>query len=34
MFSELDYRVVVADFDPQANLSEMLLGVKQARILV
>lgn len=33
MFSELDYRVVVADFDPQANLSEMLLGASRLESL-
>ena len=26
MFGELDHRVIVADFDPQANLSEMFLN--------
>ena len=33
MFSELDYRVVVADFDPQADLSEMLLGASRLESL-
>ena len=34
MFSELDYRVVVADFDPQADLSRMFLGASELESLL